>query len=305
MRRQKVIIITGPTASGKSALAVELASELGTEVISADSRQLYRDLPIVTAAPSLVEQRGITHHFIGNLSLAQSWSASRFEQEALRIIESLDSRGLPAVVCGGSMLYVDALRFGMDDLPDVAPDLRAALTEEWKLYGDARLRLRLLGLDPDYYARVDLDNMKRVFHAVEVSLAAGQPYSTLTTGKRKTRDFDIITICLDQPREILFERIGNRVDAMLASGLLEEAQAVYPFRGLNSLNTVGLKELFDYFDGTISMQQAIERIKKNTRVYAKKQMTWHKKDGDTLHVDASSPLLLDNVKKIVAAFQKS
>ncbi|MDE7495419.1 MAG: tRNA (adenosine(37)-N6)-dimethylallyltransferase MiaA [Muribaculaceae bacterium] len=272
-----VIVITGPTASGKSALAVDMALRLDGEVVSADSRQLYKDIPIVTAAPTEEEMRGVPHHLVGTLSLEENYSAARFEQEALAIIRDIHARGKRAIVCGGSMMYIDALCNGIDELPDVPEQLRADLMEEWKQYGDASMRLRLLGLDPDYYARVDLDNMKRVFHAVEMSIAAGQPYSTLLTGKRVAREFPIEKIFIDMPREKLFDRINRRVLLMMETGLEEEARKVYPLRHLNSLNTVGLKEMFAYFDGTFTLEEAIARIQKNTRVYAKKQITWHKK----------------------------
>ena len=273
----RVIVITGPTASGKSALAVDMALRLDGEVVSADSRQLYKDIPIVTAAPTEEEMRGVPHHLVGTLSLEENYSAARFEQEALAIIRDIHARGKRTIVCGGSMMYIDALCNGIDELPDVPEQLRADLMEEWKQYGDASMRLRLLGLDPDYYARVDLDNMKRVFHAVEMSIAAGQPYSTLLTGKRVAREFSIEKIFIDMPREKLFDRINRRVLLMMEAGLEEEARKVYPLRHLNSLNTVGLKEMFAYFDGTFTLEEAIARIQKNTRVYAKKQITWHKK----------------------------
>ncbi len=284
MNRQKVIIITGPTASGKSALAVDVARRLGTEVISADSRQIYRDIPVATAAPTREEMQGVRHHLIGTHSLDETYSASKFEADALAIIRRLHHEGKPAVVCGGSMLYVDALRFGIDEMPEADPGIRASLMEEWKRYGDARLRLRLLGADPEYYARVDLDNMKRVFHALEVSLTAGRPYSSLLTGRHTDREFDCVTLCIDRPREELFDRINRRTLLMMEQGLLDEAKATFHLRHLNSLNTVGLKEMYAHLEGKFTLDEAIARIQKNTRVYAKKQLTWYRKDPGIIWV---------------------
>ena len=277
---KKLIVVTGPTASGKTDLAIRLALEHDTEIISADSRQIYKGIPIVTAVPDLSQRAGVTHHLMEALPLDAYYSAAMFEEDALRIAREIWSRRDVAVVCGGSMMYVDALIKGIDELPTVPDSIRLPLMQEWKDRGDDWLRDRLKTLDPEYYSIVDRANMKRVFHAVEICLAAGTTYSSLRTGKKKERDFEIEKIVIDMPREELFDRINRRVTAMVDNGLEEEARRVYPMRHLNALNTVGLKEMFAYFDGEMDRDTAIARIQKNTRVYAKKQLTWLKKERE-------------------------
>ncbi len=270
-------MITGPTASGKSALAVEKALELGTEIISADSRQIYRGIPIVTAQPTADQLAAVPHHLVGTLPLDAYYSASMFEEDALRIARRLlDERGV-AVVCGGSMMYVDAFCHGLDELPTVPQHIRTELMQQHAEHGDTWLLSELERTDPQYYNLVDRRNMKRVFHAVEIIRAAGVPLTTLRTGVKKQREFEIEKIVIDMPRDILFDRINRRADQMVADGLEDEARSVYHLRHLNSLNTVGLKEMFAWFDGMMDRHTAIERIKKNTRVFAKKQLTWLKK----------------------------
>ena len=275
-------VITGPTASGKSALAVDLARRLGTEIISADSRQIYQGIPIVTAMPTPEERAAVKHHLIDMLPLDAYYSASQFEEDALRIAEDVMNRTGSVVVCGGSMMYVDALCHGIDELPTVPDSIRKGLMEEHAEKGDAWLLDQLLDLDPEYYGKVDKKNIKRVFHAVEIIRAAGKTYTELRTGERRSRPFEIKKYMIDMPREMLFSRINRRVDAMVADGLEEEARRVYPQRALNSLNTVGLKEMFAMFEGTMPRDVAIERIKKNTRVYAKKQLTWWARDREII-----------------------
>ncbi len=270
--------MTGPTASGKSDLAVKLAIEHDTEIISADSRQIYKGIPVVTAVPDESQRMGVTHHLLEMLPLDAYYSAAMFEADALRIANDVWKHRDTVIVCGGSMMYVDALIKGIDELPTVPDSIRIPLMEKWKTNGDDWLRDRLKELDAEYYAIVDLANMKRVFHAVEICLAAGVSYTSLRTGKRKERDFDIEKIVIEMPREQLFDRINQRVLKMVENGLEEEARRVYPMRHLNSLNTVGLKEMFAYFDGTMDFETAVARIQKNTRVYAKKQLTWLKKE---------------------------
>lgn len=275
-------VITGPTASGKSALAVDLARRLGTEIISADSRQIYQGIPIVTAMPTPEERAAVKHHLIDMLPLDAYYSASQFEEDALRIAEDVMNRTGSVVVCGGSMMYVDALCRGIDELPTVPDSIRQGLMEEHAEKGDAWLLDQLQNLDPEYYGKVDKKNIKRVFHAVEIIRAAGKTYTELRTGERRRRPFEIKKYMIDMPREMLFSRINRRVDAMVADGLEEEARRVYPQRALNSLNTVGLKEMFAMFEGTMPRDVAIERIKKNTRVYAKKQLTWWARDREII-----------------------
>ena len=273
-------MVAGPTASGKTDLAVRLAIEHDTEIISADSRQIYKGIPIVTAVPDESQRAGVTHHLMEMLPLEAYYSAAMFEQDALRIAREIWRKRDVAVVCGGSMMYVDALVKGIDELPTVPDSIRFPLIEEWRRLGDDWLRDRLKELDPEYYRIVDLVNMKRVFHAVEICMAAQTTYTSLRTGRRKRRDFEIEKIVIEMPREELFDRINRRVLAMVERGLEEEARRVYPMRHLNSLNTVGLKEMFAYFDGEMDFDTAVARIQKNTRVYAKKQLTWLKKYGD-------------------------
>lgn len=277
---KKLIVITGPTASGKSDLAVRLAIEHDTEIISADSRQIYRGIPIVTAVPDMGQRMGVTHHLMEMLPLDRYYSAAMFEQDALKIAYEIWKRRDVAIVCGGSMMYIDALLYGIDELPTVPDSIRLPLMEEWKRNGDDWLRDQLKKLDHEYFSQVDQANMKRVFHAVEICMASGTTYTSLRTGKKKTRDFEIEKIIIDLPREELFERINRRVLKMVENGLEEEAKSVYSLRHLNSLNTVGLKEMFAYFDGTMDFDTAVARIQKNTRVYAKKQLTWLKRKHD-------------------------
>ena len=271
----KVIIITGPTASGKSALAIELALQRGLEIISADSRQIYHGIPISTAMPSEEELRAVPHHLIDILPLDAYYSAAMFEEQALEIArKQIDERG-EVIVCGGSMLYIDAFCRGIDDIPTVSDSIRRATFEEYAERGDEWALKELQRLDPEYFAIVDRKNMKRVIHAIEIVRQSGQTFTSLRKGTRKEREFEIDFRYIDMPREVLFDRINRRVDKMVAEGLIEEAERVWPLRHLNSLNTVGLKELFAWKAGEMDLPTAIERIKKNTRVYAKKQMTWH------------------------------
>lgn len=285
-----LIVITGPTGVGKTGKAIELAQSLGTEIVSADSRQLYRDIPIGTAAPTAEELAMVKHHFVGILGLEEYYSAAQFEVDALEVIKRIFAERDYAVMCGGSMLYVDAICRGIDDIPTISDEVRSRVAEMVATLSAEELCETLRSLDPAYHAIVDLNNTKRVAHAIEICLQAGVPYSTLRTGKAKPRDFEIVKIALNLPREELFDRINRRVDAMVEQGLEEEARRVYPLRHLNSLNTVGFKEMFAYFDGTMERGVAIERIKKNTRVYAKKQLTWFQRDTTVRWLHPSAPL---------------
>lgn len=279
MNKGRVIVITGPTASGKSALALELAAQRGLEIISADSRQVFTGIPIVTAMPTPEELASVKHHLIDMLPLDAYYSASRFEEDALRIArEQLEEKG-EVIVCGGSMMYIDAFCNGIDDLPTVPDAIRTATYREFEEAGLEAALVTLREMDPEYYEIVDKKNFKRVIHAIEIMRASGVTYTSLRRGEKKKRDFEIDFRYIDLPRDVLFDRINRRVDQMVEAGLEEEAARVYPLRGLNSLNTVGLKEMFAWMDGEMDRTTAIERIKKNTRVYAKKQETWHKRRG--------------------------
>ena len=292
---KRAVIITGPTASGESALAVDVARRLSAEIISADSRQIYHGIPIVTAMPTDEERRAVRHHLVDMLPLDAYYSASQFEHDALDLGRCLMARDGVCVVCGGSMMYVDALCNGIDEIPTVPPEVRTALMTDYMASGDEWLWRRLRELDPVSYGRIDLRNIKRVFHAVEVSLASGRPYSSLLTGERRKRDFRILKFGLSAPREVLFSRINSRVERMVADGLLEEARRVWPMRHLNSLNTVGLKEMFAYIDGSMGFDEAVARIQKNTRVYAKKQLTWFKRDDTMEWLDITEGCLADKI----------
>ena len=274
--RNRLIVITGPTGSGKSALAMRMAGEIGCDIISADSRQMYREIPIGTAAPTADDLARVTHHFVGNLSLGDYYSAAQYEDDVMRLLPLLWEKSPVQILCGGSMMYIDAVTRGIDELPTISDDIRR---QAWELYergGLQQLRLTLLELDPVYYREVDLNNHKRLVHAIEICRQAGVPYSSLRTGRVKPRDFDIEMIAIDMPRDTLFDRINGRVKKMVECGLVEEARAVSHLRHLNSLNTVGYKELWPYIDGETSLDEAIAKIARNTRVYAKKQLTWLK-----------------------------
>lgn len=286
MKDNLAIVITGPTASGKSALAVELARRLDTEIISADSRQVFRGIPVVTAVPTIEERGGVSHHLLEILDLNGYYSAALFEQDGLEISNGLLRQGKTPIICGGSMLYIDSFCNGIDELPTVPEDIRQDLMQLWKNNGNEWLIDKLKKTDPSYWEIVDKNNLKRIFHAIEVSVTAGEPYSKLLNRQKKERPFQIIKIGLTGNRDRLFERINSRVLTMLKNGLEEEAMRVYPLRHLNSLNTVGLKEMFSWFEGGFATrEEAVARIQKNTRVYAKKQLTWHKRDSEIFWLD--------------------
>ena len=288
INNKTLIVITGPTGIGKSATAIDLAQRLSTEIISADSRQVYKGIPIITAAPTEEERSIVPHHLVDFLELDEYYSASLFEQQALSLLDQIFRRSDYAVVCGGSMMYVDALCNGIDELPTIPDNIRQQLMQEHADNGNDWLLQRLEQLDPVYYNQVDLQNTKRVFHAVEICLASGKPYSSLRTGTRRSRPFRIIKTALTADRQLIFDRINLRVEQMLEMGMLDEARSVYHLRHLNSLNTVGFKEMFRYLDGEWDLPTAIARMQKNTRVYAKKQMTWYQRDPLIHWIDASA-----------------
>lgn len=268
--------------------------------MSADSRQLYRDLPIGTAAPTTEEMRAVRHHLVGTLDLDEYYSAARFESDALAILADIWHRNDIAIVCGGSMMYVDALTRGIDDMPTVSPEVRQRVRDLYDTHGAEGLGALLEITDPDYWARVDRANTRRVMHALEISMQAGVPYSTLLTGARRERPFRTVKMMIGHTREALFDRINRRTDAMIAGGLIDEARALLPMRHLNSLNTVGYKEMFACFDGLMDLPTATARIAKNTRVYAKKQLTWLRRDPDIITLDPSDPFAaaLETIKKM-------
>lgn len=275
-----LVVIAGPTAVGKTGFSIELAKHFSTEILSADSRQFYREMKIGTAAPSPEELAAVPHHFIGHLGIQDPYNVSRFEQDALNLLEELFRRHPVVVLTGGSGLYIQALCSGIDDLPDPDESLRESLKERLEQEGIGSLQSELERLDPVYAAQVDRNNPKRLLRALEVCIATGRPYSELRTNAPKSRPFRILKIGLYREREELNDIINRRVDRMMEQGLEEEARRLWPFHGLNALNTVGYKELFAYFEGRISPRQAVTDIKTHSRRYAKRQMTWFRKDPE-------------------------
>lgn len=275
-----LIVITGPTGSGKTDLAIRLARHLNCDILSADSRQIYRGLPIGTAAPTSEQLAQARHHFVGILEPEDYYSAACFEEDALKLLSELFSKGDYAIMCGGSMMYIDAVTRGIDDLPTISPEIRSKAYAIFENGGIEAVRDELKRLDPDYYEIVDINNHKRIIHAIEITLQAGVPFSKLRTGQRKQRDFRVLKVALNYDRAALFERINKRVELMVDSGLEDEARANFHRSHLNSLNTVGYKEMFAMFRGEMDRETAIARMAKNTRVYAKKQLTWLKRDAD-------------------------
>lgn len=274
-----LLVLLGPTGVGKTALSLRLAERLHSPIVSADSRQIYHGMPIGTAAPTADERARVTHYFVDILPLTEAYSAARYETDALALLEMLFPAHPAVLVTGGSMMYIDALCQGIDDIPTVPADIRAAVVADYERLGLDALLDELRRLDPVHFAEVDRRNPRRVIHAVEICRTAGRPYSDFRTRTVKERPFRILKIGLVRPREELFRRIDLRVDQMLSDGLLAEARALYPLRHLNALNTVGYKELFQHFDGTLSLDEAVARIKRNTRVYARKQQTWFRRDA--------------------------
>lgn len=273
-----LVVLLGPTAVGKTDISLELAEELHTSIISADSRQLYADLKIGTAAPTPDQQARLRHYFVGSLQLSDYYSAAQYADEVLALLEQLFQSQDTVLMTGGSMMYIDAVCQGIDDIPTIDADTRAMMWERYEEVGLEGLQRELKMLDPEYYAIVDLKNYKRIVHALEICYMTGKTFTSFRQRKQVQRPFHIIKIGLKRERDELFNRINQRVDQMMREGMLEEAKKVYPFRHLNSLNTVGYKELFKYLDGEWTLDEAVEKIKRNTRIYAKKQLTWFKKD---------------------------
>lgn len=275
-----LVVITGPTGIGKTSLGSQVARHFNSEIISCDSRQIYRELSIGTAVPSPEELDTIPHHFIHSHSISENYNASRYETEALTLLELLFRKHDILFMVGGSMLYVDAVCKGIDIMPDADPAIRKDLKDRLGKEGIESLRRQLKNLDPEYYKTVDLKNPNRIIHALEITLMTGKPYSSFRTQTRKQRPFSIIKIGLNCEREVLHQRINRRVDQMMHEGLEEEARSVYAQKELNALNTVGYRELFSFFDGEISKEKAIELIKRNSRRYARKQITWLRGDEE-------------------------
>lgn len=280
--KKTLIVLLGPTGVGKTELSLEFAEEFGTEIVSADSRQLYEPLKIGTAAPTPEQLKRVRHHLVGTLNLTDYYSAAQYEQEAIHILTDLFKKHNVVVLTGGSMMYIDAICKGIDNIPTVDSTTRDFMMNRYQEVGLEALCAELKLLDPVYYNEVDLKNHKRVIHALEICYMTGKPYSSFRKNQPKKRPFNILKIGLRREREELYERINHRVDLMIEQGLVEEAKKVYPQKGLNSLNTVGYKELFEFFDKKCSLDFAIEKIKQHSRIYSRKQMTWFKRDK-TIH----------------------
>jgi tRNA dimethylallyltransferase len=273
-------VFTGPTGVGKTSLSVDFAKKLGVPIISADSRQFYREIPIGTAAPKKSEMKRVKHYFIGNLSVKDYYNASMFEEEVMDLLTELYSKHHVVIITGGSMMYLDAVCKGIDEIPAIDPEIRMTLKKLYEEKGINPILDKLEVVDPIFFRHVEGKNHKRVIHALEVCLTANQPYSLMRKNVIKYRPFKIIKIGLTREREELYERINRRVDKMMDTGFLKEARKMYPFRNFNALNTVGYKELFSYLAGECTLSFAVKKIKKNTRIYARKQMSWLKKDKD-------------------------
>lgn len=288
-----LVVLIGPTGVGKTALSLRLAEALNACIISADSRQLYADLKIGTAAPTAEEMQRVPHHMVGTLKLTDYYSAAQYETEVMALLEILFQERDNVLLTGGSMMYIDAVCKGIDDIPTVDAETRQLLMQKYESEGLEQLCAELRLLDPEYYKVVDLKNPKRVIHALEICYMTGRTYTSYRTQQTKQRPFRIIKIGLTRPREELYERINQRVLQMMADGLEAEARSVYPYRHLNSLNTVGYKEMFRYFDGEWTLPFAIEKIQQNSRIYSRKQMTWFKRDDEIrwFHPDEETAIL--------------
>jgi tRNA dimethylallyltransferase len=273
-----LVIITGPTAVGKTSVAIDVARHFNTEIISADSRQFYKGLVIGTAAPSSNQLQAVKHHFVGHINPEEYFNVSRYEECVLTTLDELFKKHQVVVMTGGSGLYIQAVTDGIDDLPDADPQVREQLKHIYETGGLPELRSMLLKYDPGYAAKVDLANPARIMRALEVTMQTGKPYSSHLRNDKAIREFNIIRIALNVHRAELHSRINHRVDQMIEDGLLEEARSFYSLRHLNSLNTVGYKEIFDYFDGKVTLEEAVEKIKTNSRRYARRQITWFNRD---------------------------
>jgi tRNA dimethylallyltransferase len=290
-----LIVIAGPTASGKTAAAISLAQHYNTVVVSADSRQFFREMSIGTAKPNEAELAAAPHYFINSHSITEPFSVGDFERQCLQLLDELFQKHDVVILAGGSGLYIRAITEGFDDLPTANPDVRDRLNTELAANGIAALQERLKEIDPAYYNEVDINNPQRVIRALEVYESTGKTFSSYRTSKINQRPFHIIKLGLDMPREKLYDRINQRVDIMVKDGLLEEVAGLTPYRQYNALNTVGYTELFDYLDGKTDVDTAIAQIKQNTRRFAKRQLTWFRKDKDIIWFDAGDENLVANM----------
>jgi tRNA dimethylallyltransferase len=288
-----LIVVAGPTAAGKTKLSIRLAQEIGSEIISADSRQFYREMKIGTAAPSADELQSVKHHFIGTKSIQEPYTAGMFELEVIELLKKLFDKMNAVIMAGGSGLYINAVCNGIDSLPVIDQEVRTGLNKQFKKEGIEVIRQQLKILDPGSYKVIDLKNPKRILKALEITMTTGRPYSSFLTGENKSRPFRQLKIGLKRDRKELYEMIDKRVDKMTGMGLIDEARNLHQHKHLNALNTVGYKELFDYFEDRITLQEAIQRIKQNTRRYAKRQITWFSRDREItwFHPDEEDKIL--------------
>lgn len=292
--KNTLIVLPGPTGVGKTEIAIDLALRLGCEIISCDSRQFYREMPVGTAAPDKEQLARVRHHFIGFLSVKNYYSISLFERDVLALLPSLFDKSHIAVMTGGSMLYMDAVCRGLDDIPDTDPAVRQKFIEMYRREGIGGLRFALKLLDPDHYAKVDLHNPRRMMRALEISESTGKPYSSFLTSPQRERDFRIIKAGLTRERSDLFSRIDQRVDRMIDAGLEQETASLIKYRGLNALNSVGYREMFSFLDGEITREQAIALIKRNTKRYARRQLTWWNRDKEIQWFEAGNSKAIMN-----------
>ena len=288
-----LIVVTGPTAVGKTALTIEIAKHYGIPIINADSRQIYQELKIGTASPTADQMQQVKHYFVGTKSITDYYNASMYEQEVVQLLEKLFVDSPVQLLTGGSMMYIDAVCNGIDDIPTVRDDIRNEMKRRYQEEGLDALCEDLRRLDPEHYEVVDRQNHRRVIHALEICYQTGKTYTSFRTQKRKERPFQIVKIGLTRDRQELYDRINQRVDTMMSEGLLDEVRSVAAYRSTNALNTVGYKELFDYIDGRWPLEEAVERIKGNTRRYARKQLTWYKRDEQVtwFHPDQQDKIL--------------
>lgn len=294
-----LIVVAGPTAVGKTAAAIKLAQHFNTVVVSADSRQFFREMNIGTAKPDESELSAAKHYFINSHSITESFSVGDFEKQGLALLDELFKVHDKVILAGGSGLYIKAICEGFDDLPVADISLREKLNQQLENEGITTLQKQLQQVDPDYYTQVDLNNPQRIIRALEVFETSGKPFSSYRNATVNKRPFHIIKLALDMPREKLYERINLRVDLMVKQGLIQEVKSLLPYRELNALNTVGYSELFDYFDGKTSLDEALLLIKQNTRRFAKRQLTWFRKDKDFVWFDAGVPDVIDQMVKAI------
>ena len=275
-----LVIIAGPTAVGKTALSVELAKHYNTAVISADARQFYKEMLIGTARAPESEWKGVPHYFMGHISIHEAYNVGQFEKEAIDTLGKLFAENQVVIMAGGSGLYINAVCYGVDEFEEIPVSVRESIEEQYNREGLTYLQQEVQRLDPEYYASADIRNPQRLKRALEVCLHTGKPYSSFRTQHKKTRPFEIVPLLINMDREVLYKRIDKRVDLMMEAGLLKEVEGLYPYRHLNALNTVGYKELFEYMDGSCTLEEAVAQIKQNTRRYAKRQLTWFNNQGD-------------------------